>query len=224
MALSDRPQAWRPPGIWLELRPRLSPRQVREPLAAQALRLQHPRHRPPPAAPRLQPRDRARHLRGRAPLVQANLDRRASGHSQPRSRRSTRWGQAVNCLVLSRTAPHVPSGTESSCYRGQESAEKASVSKRCKPRNFSNKESFGFLLTEPAKTRPCGATASGLNRRLNRRDPSIFAGTANASERDAIGGPARTDRGEVTLEQPLLHEKSLPPLKAKKVTERGARA
>ncbi len=56
LALPDRSQAWRPPGIWLELRPRLSPRQVRQPLAAQALRLRHPRDRPPPAAPRLQPR------------------------------------------------------------------------------------------------------------------------------------------------------------------------
>ena len=58
----------------------------------------------------------------------------------------------MNCLVLSGTAPIVLSGTESSCYRGPKSAETPSISKASEARNFSNLESFGFLLTEPAKT------------------------------------------------------------------------
>jgi hypothetical protein len=54
----------------------------------------------------------------------------------------------VNSLVPSGTAPHVPSGTVSSCHRGPKSGEKASGSETWRGRNFSNKESFGFLLTE----------------------------------------------------------------------------
>ena len=65
-----------------------------------------------------------------------------------RQRARLRWGQAVNPLVLSGTATVVPSGTESSCYRGPESDENPRRSIASDARNFSNLESFGFLLTE----------------------------------------------------------------------------
>ena len=47
------------------------------------------------------------------------------------------WGQAMNSLVLSGTAPIVPSGTGSTCYRGPESLEKPSNSDGWGVRNFS---------------------------------------------------------------------------------------
>ena len=55
LALPRRAQARRPAGVRLELRLRLSACEVRQPLAAQALRLRHPRHRSPPAAAGLLP-------------------------------------------------------------------------------------------------------------------------------------------------------------------------
>ena len=54
----------------------------------------------------------------------------------------------MNQLVLSGTESLVPSGTASSCYRGPESGERLSRSIASGARNFSNLESFGFLLTE----------------------------------------------------------------------------
>ncbi len=55
----------------------------------------------------------------------------------------------MNSLVLSGTAPIVPSGTRSSCYRGPESTIQRRVSKACGDRNFSNSDSFGIFLTPP---------------------------------------------------------------------------
>ena len=49
-----RAQAWRPAARRLELRLPAPPPEVRQPLAAQALRIRAARHRPPPAAARLQ--------------------------------------------------------------------------------------------------------------------------------------------------------------------------
>jgi CobQ/CobB/MinD/ParA nucleotide binding domain len=75
----------------------------------------------------------------------------------------------VNSLVPSGTAPHVPSGTASSCHRGPKSGEKASGSTLWRARNFSNKESFGFLLTEaPDRGRP----EAPLSDRLPAKDHS----------------------------------------------------
>ena len=51
----------------------------------------------------------------------------------------------MNTLVLSGTAPIVPSGTGSTCYQGPELLEKPSNSDGWGARNFSNKESFGFF-------------------------------------------------------------------------------
>jgi plasmid replication initiation protein len=59
LALSPRAQARRPPGGRLELRSRASPRQVRQPLAAQAFCLRPARDRPPPDVARLSARHRA---------------------------------------------------------------------------------------------------------------------------------------------------------------------
>ena len=56
----------------------------------------------------------------------------------------------MNSLVLSGTAPIVPSGTGSTCYQGPESLEKPRNSDNWGARNFSNKESFGFFLTDRA--------------------------------------------------------------------------
>ncbi len=56
----------------------------------------------------------------------------------------------MNCLVLSGTAPVVPSGTRSSCYRGPESWIRRANSEACGSRNFSNQDSFGIFLTQAA--------------------------------------------------------------------------
>jgi hypothetical protein len=56
----------------------------------------------------------------------------------------------VNQLVLSGTATLVPSGTQSSCYRGPKSGLRPCCQTLCSPRNFPNLKSFGFSLTEPA--------------------------------------------------------------------------
>lgn len=56
----------------------------------------------------------------------------------------------MNHLVLSGTNTIVPSGTGSSCYRGPESIETRYLRTACGNRNFSNLESFGFLLTDRA--------------------------------------------------------------------------
>ena len=56
----------------------------------------------------------------------------------------------MNQFVLSGTATLVPSGTESSCYRGPESALSACNQTRSGRRNFTNQKSFGFLLTNRA--------------------------------------------------------------------------
>lgn len=56
----------------------------------------------------------------------------------------------MNQLVLSGTATLVPSGTQSSCYRGPKSGLRPCCSALCSARNFPNPESFGFFLTDPA--------------------------------------------------------------------------
>ena len=78
LALSRRPQTWRSSGLRLELRLRPSPRQVRQPLAAQAFRLRHSRHRSPPTAAGLQPR-------------RSNVPRQARSGSPSNPRPSIRW-------------------------------------------------------------------------------------------------------------------------------------
>ena len=56
----------------------------------------------------------------------------------------------MNQLVLSGTATLVPSGTESSCYRGPKSGLRPCCSTLCSARNFPNLKSFGFSLTDRA--------------------------------------------------------------------------
>ena len=95
-------------------------------------------------------RHRARPSRRRASQLHAHSCRSAGGCSAPSRPRNRIWGQAVNHIVLSGTATHVPSGTRSSCYRGPESSETSWRSIACRARNFSNLESFGFFLTDRA--------------------------------------------------------------------------
>lgn len=59
----------------------------------------------------------------------------------------------MNQLVLSGTALLVPSGTGSSCYRGPESGSSPCFAVFFSLRNFTNRKSFGFLLTESATSR-----------------------------------------------------------------------
>jgi hypothetical protein len=63
----------------------------------------------------------------------------------------------VNRLVLSGTATLVLSGTRSSCYRGPESSLRACFSGLSCRSNFTNRKSFGFLLTEKAESRVADA-------------------------------------------------------------------
>jgi len=56
----------------------------------------------------------------------------------------------VNQLVLSGTATLVPSGTQSSCYRGPKSSPRPYCATLCSARNSPNLKSFGFSLTVPA--------------------------------------------------------------------------
>jgi hypothetical protein len=56
----------------------------------------------------------------------------------------------VNQLVLSGTATLVPSGTQSSCYRGPKSGLRPCCATLCSARNFPNLKSFGFFLTDRA--------------------------------------------------------------------------
>ena len=65
----------------------------------------------------------------------------------------------MNQLVLSGTVTLVPSGTQSSCYRGPKSGLRPCCSTLCSARNFPNPESFGFFLTDPA------VVAAGDNQR-----------------------------------------------------------
>ena len=66
----------------------------------------------------------------------------------------------MNSLVLSGTAPIVPSGTGSTCYQGPESLENPGDSETWGSRNFSNKESFGFFLTGTPESARCGSAGS----------------------------------------------------------------
>ena len=56
----------------------------------------------------------------------------------------------MNQLVLSGTATLVPSGTQSSCYRGPESGLRPCCATLCSAGNFPNLKSFGFSLTDSA--------------------------------------------------------------------------
>lgn len=53
----------------------------------------------------------------------------------------------MNQFVLLGTTSDVPTGTRSSCYRGPKSDETSWRPTTCRGRNFTNLESFGFLLT-----------------------------------------------------------------------------
>ena len=223
LALPNRSQAWRPPATRLELRLRLSPCQIRQSLAAEAFRLRHPRYRSPPAAAWLQPDDRAYTFGRRAPLLQASFGRGNQQRFTPHPRSSSGWGQAVNCLVLSGTAPIVPSGTGFSCYRGPKSTKTPVWSASCSLRNFSNLESFGFLLTEPAKSEPCGATASGL-RYCHCFDPVAFAVATSASESGPTARPGRIDREREPLGPPLPSHNSSTLIRAQRPAGSEARA
>ncbi len=66
----------------------------------------------------------------------------------------------MNQFVLLGTTTDVPTGTQSSCYRGPESDETSWHSTTCRGRNFTNLESFGFLLT---RSRPVGKRAFFVN-------------------------------------------------------------
>jgi hypothetical protein len=55
----------------------------------------------------------------------------------------------MNQLVLSGTATLVPSGTQSSCYRGPKSGLRPCCSTLYSACNFPNLKSFGFSLTDP---------------------------------------------------------------------------
>src|SRR6266481_7607308 len=90
------------------------------------------RDRPPRTATRLSAAHRAQLARHRAPQLHAHSCRSGGGCSALSWPRNGIWGKAVNHLVLSGTATHVPSGTGSSCYRGPESAEKFSRSITCR--------------------------------------------------------------------------------------------
>lgn len=62
----------------------------------------------------------------------------------------------MNQFVLLGTTTDVPTGTRSSCYRGPKSNETSWHSTTCRGRNFTNLESFGFLLTESRVFQPVG--------------------------------------------------------------------
>jgi hypothetical protein len=61
----------------------------------------------------------------------------------------------VNHLVLSGTRTIVPSGTKSSCHRGPKSKSTSWRARISRARNFTNRESFGFLLTEALEPASC---------------------------------------------------------------------
>ena len=65
----------------------------------------------------------------------------------------------MNQFVLMGTTTDVPTGTRSSCYRGPKSDETPWHSTTCRARNFTNLESFGFLLTGARVFRPVGKRA-----------------------------------------------------------------
>jgi hypothetical protein len=56
--------------------------------------------------------------------IQAIAHRPSGRRLAPPPTRHARWGQPVNSLVPSGTAPHVPSGTASSCHRGRNPAKR----------------------------------------------------------------------------------------------------
>ena len=67
----------------------------------------------------------------------------------------------MNSIVLSGTRTLVPSRTRSTCYRGRKSELTLCCAKIFRARNFTNLESFGFLLTDlrllTAVDVPCSA-------------------------------------------------------------------
>ena len=107
----------------------------------------------------LQPHDRTLLVRRGAAFLQLVHRSADRGAASPK-RLTACWGQAVNSLVLSGTAAIVPSGTGSTCYQGPELLEKPSNSDGWGTRNFSNKESFGFFLTEAPESARCGSAGS----------------------------------------------------------------
>lgn len=133
--------------------PCASPRQVRHPLAAQALCLRHTPDRRASDIARLSARAHARPERCRAAELRAHARCSLNGTPAPARTHSKFGGQPVDQLVLSRTATLALSGTRSSCYRGPESSISTCFPALCSRSNFTNRKSFGFLLTEQAESR-----------------------------------------------------------------------
>src|SRR3546814_151627 len=148
VAVPPGAQARRQTGVRLELRLPAPPRQIRQPLAAQALRLRPARHRQAPAAAGLSPDHRAMRRRARNPVLRTDRARRARHPAPTSAVDHSLWGKAVNRLVLSGTGAIVPSRTRSSCYRGPESSILLAKSVDCTPPNFSTLASFGIFLTD----------------------------------------------------------------------------
>ena len=65
----------------------------------------------------------------------------------------------MNPVVPSGTGAVVPSGTRSSCHRGPKPQPTCRQQRAICARNFTNQESFGFLLTDAAEPHPWGRTS-----------------------------------------------------------------
>ena len=150
-------------------------------LSAQALHLRPARDRPPPDAARLPAGDHARPERCGAIELHAHSGRcLCTALTQTRAR-SSLGGQPVNHLVLSGTESVVPSGTRSSCYRGPKSQLTSWRSISFRLRNFTNLESFGFLLTERLGWRPVDNRLPAQSRLSDRRRVVSASRTGSAA-------------------------------------------
>ena len=159
LALSHRPQAWRSSGLRLELRLRPSPRQVRQPLAAQAFRL------------------RIRDIVRRQPLpgYSLTIERSSSGAERLsfKPHPSIRWPKrpvaaashsllGISCEFPRAIGdrPYRAIGDRIHVLSGTEIARKTKQLRWLGARNFSNKKSFGFFLTGTPKSARCGSAGS----------------------------------------------------------------
>jgi hypothetical protein len=147
-------------------------------------------------------------------LVHRSADR---GAASPK-RLTACWGQAVNSLVLSGTAAIVPSGTGSTCYQGPESLEKPSNSDGWGARNFSNKESFGFFLTESPESACCGSAGS---ERLSR---PMTAGCGQSVQGSASGRSTKYAAATHTPLNCLLSFSASPPIEPRGITRASRHA
>ena len=82
----------------------------------------------------------------------------------------------MNHLVLSGTSTIVPSGTRSSCYRGPKSKSTPWRVRTSRSLNFTNWESFGFLLTEALEPACRGGCQDICLPLPSRRRPSDVSG------------------------------------------------